>query len=137
MSKPRYRWWGYVKNVIRAYPDLKQQYEELHSTTITASYSGTGGGRSSDVNDPTMKAAIRSLPKQEQKEYEAVNAAAWVTKRYPNGDKRLEIIRLMYWEKNCSYYLVGAGEVVGYKEAQAKELHRAFIMLVADFLGMI
>lgn len=23
MSKPRYRWWGYVRNVIRAYPKLQ------------------------------------------------------------------------------------------------------------------
>ncbi|MCI8594100.1 MAG: hypothetical protein HFF09_02450 [Oscillospiraceae bacterium] len=24
MSRPRYRWWGYIKNVARAYPGLKK-----------------------------------------------------------------------------------------------------------------
>lgn len=23
MSKPRYRWWGYIKSIIRSYPSLK------------------------------------------------------------------------------------------------------------------
>ncbi len=31
MSKPRYGWWGYVKNMIRRYPSLKMEYEYLHS----------------------------------------------------------------------------------------------------------
>ncbi len=28
MSKPRYRWWGYIKNVARAYPALRRQPPE-------------------------------------------------------------------------------------------------------------
>lgn len=89
------------------------------------------------MSDPTMRAAIRQLPRQEQREYEAVNAAVWVTKRYPNGEQRLKMIRLMYWEKNYCYNLVGAGEQSGYKEAQAKEIHRGFVRLVAEYLSMI
>lgn len=29
MSKPRYKWWGYAKNVARSYPDLKRRRESL------------------------------------------------------------------------------------------------------------
>lgn len=64
----------------------------LHSSTVTAAYGGIGGVRSSDIGNPTMEAAIRQLPEQEQREFEAVNAAVWVT-------ERVEIIRLMYWPK--------------------------------------
>lgn len=135
MSKPRYRWWGYVRNVIRAYPELRRQYEDLHSISITASYGGMEGGRGSGVSDPTMRAAILQLPKQEQREFEAVNAAVWVTSRYPNGKQRMEIIRLVYWKR--SHTVDGAGEVVGYKEAQARRIHNAFVVLVAEYLGVM
>lgn len=133
MSRPRKRWWGYIRNIIRAYPELKRQYAELHDTVITAAYGGAGGGRPGDVSDPTMRAAIRQLPRQEQKEYEAISAAIWVTERYPNGKQRMDIIRLVYWKQ--SHTVVGAGEQVGYKETQAKEIHREFIRLVADYMG--
>ena len=28
MSKPRYRWWGYVRNVIRAYPSMRGKQKD-------------------------------------------------------------------------------------------------------------
>ena len=40
MSKPRYRWWGYIRNVIRAYPELKKEYDALHQQSVTANLSG-------------------------------------------------------------------------------------------------
>jgi len=135
LSKPRHRWWGYVRNVIRAYPTLKEEYDELHNPMITAAYGGAGGARSSDIGNPTMKAAIRQLPSQEQREFEAVNAAVWVTERYPNGQQRIEIIRRMYWSKQ-QYSIGGAGELVGYGYTQARQIHREFVALVADYMGL-
>ena len=46
MSSPRYDWWPYVKGMIRRYPDLCEEYADLHSQSITANYSGMprGGG---------------------------------------------------------------------------------------------
>ena len=46
MSKTRYKWWGYVKNMIREYPALKKEYEDLHQQSITANMSGTPCGGS-------------------------------------------------------------------------------------------
>ena len=43
MSKPRYRWWGYVKAVIRAYPALDKVMREPIYTPTTARYSPTSG----------------------------------------------------------------------------------------------
>lgn len=44
VSKPRYKWWGYVKGMIRDYPALKERYAELHSTSMVADYSGMPRG---------------------------------------------------------------------------------------------
>lgn len=39
MSKPREPWWGYVKNVLRAYPDYKRELARLRSSVaITPRY---------------------------------------------------------------------------------------------------
>lgn len=137
MSKPRYKWWGYIRNVIRGYPGLKEELNDLHSTNMIAQYGSTGGGRSSDISDSVYKSAIKELPTQKRKEYEAVNAAKWTTEKYPNGKQRVEMIRLMYWCENYSYNLVGAGLKVGYEEAQAKRIHREFVLLVAEYMGML
>lgn len=133
VSRQRYRWWGYVRNVIRAYPELEREYKALKVPQLTAKYNampGCGG-----KSDPTYQAAIRQLPIQEQREYESVNAAVWVTRQYPNGTQRLEIIRLVYWKR--SHTVDGAGEMVGYKERQAREIHGEFIKLVASYLGLL
>lgn len=132
MSNNRYRWWGYVRNVIRAYPDLMRQYRELRAPKVTADYTPAVSG--SSYADPTYCAAVKCLPRTEQKELEAVNSAVCVTRKYPNGKQRLEMIRLVYWEQ--SYTVVGAGERVGYQEAQAKRLHREFVLLVASYLEL-
>ena len=34
MSKPRELWWGYVKNVVRTYPELEQELKELRPDAI-------------------------------------------------------------------------------------------------------
>lgn len=105
----------------------------MKTPQLTAKYNAMprGGGTS----DPTYQMAARQLPVQEQREYEAVNAAVWRTKQYPNGKQRMELIRLVYWKH--SHTVDGAGEVVGYKERQAREIHGEFIKLVARYLGLL
>ena len=65
MSKPRYGWWGYVKNMIRAYPGLKREYDDLHTQHITANMSGTGGG-GGGVNRSLENIAMRELPRPKE-----------------------------------------------------------------------
>lgn len=96
MSKPRYKWWGYIKNVIRDYPRLKQEYEALHEQSITPSMSGMpgGGGASRAVEN----IAIRELPKAEQRDYEAVQKAVDGTQRLDTGTDRMKLVRLVFWK---------------------------------------
>lgn len=44
MNRPKYDWWPYVKGMIRRYPSLKAEYEDLHSQSMTADYSGMPRG---------------------------------------------------------------------------------------------
>ena len=133
MSKPKYNWWGYIKNIIRAYPDLKMEYEALHEQSVTANVSGIPGG--GEVSRKTENIAIRELPYTKQREYEAVKRAIEYTKHFRNGKERLAIIDLMYWKN--SHTLAGAGLQVGYSYDRARQIHREFVVAVALYYGLM
>lgn len=132
MSKPRYRWCGYVKNVIRAYPELERRASELPPVSMTAKYGPSmpsgGAGR------PVEVAVVKRLSRRDATEYEAVRAAIRDTAKLPNGDTRLKIIELVYWKR--SHTLWGAGREVGYSYAQVKRFQEKFICLVAEKLDL-
>lgn len=132
MSKPRYRWWGYVKAVIRAYPALAKVMQEPIYTATTARYSAQpsqgGSGRSLEC------AVIKRLTGRDVEEYEAVSAAIQATERLPNGAARLKIIDLVYWQG--THTLAGAGYQVGYSYRRARDLHQQFVCTVAENLGL-
>lgn len=133
MSKPRYRWWGYVKAVIRAYPALDKVMREPIYTPTTARYSTqppqAGDGRSLEC------AVVKKLDGQDMEEYEAVSAAIRETERLPNGAARLKIIDLVYWQG--THTLAGAGLQVGYGERQTRKFNGEFIRLVAQNLNLM
>jgi hypothetical protein len=133
LSKTRYKWWGYIKAVIRAYPSLKKEYEELHEQSITAKMSSIPGG--GEVSRGTEDIAIRELPHTKQREYEAVRRAIDATKRIESGDRRVMIIDLVYWKN--SHTLAGAAMKAGYSYDRAKQMHREFIVTVARYYGLL
>lgn len=132
MSKPRYDWWPYVKGMIRRYPELKEQYEDLHNQPITASYSGMPHRENSrrTVED----VLIRELPTNSQREYEAVRRAVKLTERYHNGRQRLAVIKMVLWDRQ--YTLEGAALMVPCGIATAWRWHQEFIKLVAKNYGL-
>ena len=95
MSSPRYRWWGFVRRMIRDYRSLKIQYENLHSQNVTASISGMprGGGAGRSVEN----IALKQLPTDDQKAYDAVTRAMEITHMLPDGELKCELIRYVYW----------------------------------------
>ena len=133
MSRPRYDWWPYVKGMIRRYPSLKREYEDLHNQPVTQSYSGMpnsgGDGRGLE------RIAIRELPSTKQREYEAVRRAIETTQKIENGRDRLRLIDLVLWRKK--YTLRGAAYKVPCGEATAKRWHIDFIKLVAFYYGLL
>lgn len=133
MSKPRYKWWGYIKNVIRAYPGLKQEYEALHEQSVTSSMTGMPGG--GGASRGTENVALKELPKPKQAEYDAVRQAVEGTKRLVSGNDRLKIIDLVFWKQ--SHTLQGAAMETHISYDTVRNYQWEFIMLVAYHKDLI
>lgn len=133
MSRPRYGWWGYVKDMIRRYPSLKEEFEDLHTFAVTPSYGGTVGG--GGVSRATEDVAVRELPSNKQREYEAVRRAIAAAERMAAGRDRLRVIELVFWKR--SHTLDGAALMIPCSYRTARRYHAEFIMLVASFFGFM
>ena len=133
MSTPRYDWWPYVKGMIRRYPELCRREADLHTTAVTPAYGGTPGG--GERTDKTADAALRELPKVNQRELEAVRAAIRYIEGLHSGKERMEIVKLYYWQR--SHTLFGAANAIHISEKTALRWNRDFIMRVAENFGLI
>ncbi len=133
MSKPRYDWWGYAKAVIRRYPALRAELQERQCPAMEIDYSGMphGGGavRSTEL------IAIRELPTQKQREYEAVRKAIEATERVPGGRDRIKVIDLVFWRR--SHTLEGAALTIPCSYRTARRYHEEFIRMVGGNMGFL
>lgn len=133
MSKHRYKWWGYVRNVLRDFPLLQEKYSALHESSVIAKYGASGGG-SCGASRTTENIAIRELPLQEQREYEAVRNAIEITQNRRDGELRLKLIHLMYRE---GFRLTDAAYKLHISDRTALYWHGDFIRLVGYRLGLL
>lgn len=133
MSNPKYDWWGYVKGIIRRYPALRKDYDDIHTQCIVPHYSGmpSGGGDPRKVES----VASRTLPGVQQKEFESMEAALRLTRSFKDGAERIELIDLMFWRK--THTLAGAALKVHVSERTAQRWHADFIKCVAGFYGFV
>lgn len=132
MSKPRFGWWAYAKNMVREYPQLQREYNQLHSPRITREFGAVAGGHG--VSRSTETIALRKLPPSRQKEYDAVTKAIQTTQLLSSGPIRLKLIDMVYWKQ--SHTLDGAAYALNYSYIQAKRFHREFIYLVGVNRGL-
>lgn len=134
MSKPRYDWWPYVKGMIRRYPELKEEFEELHRQRITQQLSGMSGG--GGIGRMIEECAVRELSGVRQREFEAVRKAVRLTAALSgSGETRLRIIDLVFWKR--SHTLEGAALEVHCSYRTARRYHTDFIMTVAKYYGLL
>ena len=135
MSKPRYPWWGYAKAMVRQYPELKKEYEQLHEQAITANLSSIpGGGNASRKVEDIVS---RELTGSKQIEYEAVRRAIEATRAMRTGRDRLKLVENAYWRQKQSLSLQGAAMAVNISYDTAIDYHGDFIMMVAYFRRLI
>lgn len=132
MSSPRYRWWGFVRRMIRDYRSLKIEYEDLHSQNVTASMSGmpTGNGAGRSVENITLK----QLPADDQKVYDAVSRAVEITNLLPDGELKLALIRYVYWNKQ-QHTVKSAAMQLYISRRTAERWHAEFVRLVGKCYG--
>ena len=133
MGRPKYGWWGYVKDMIRRYPSLKEEYADLHTQAVTPSYAGLpGGGSASRVMELI---SCRELPSNKQREYEAVRRAIITTERMVAGRDRLRIVELVFWKRTLT--LRGAARMIPCSYDTAQRYHSDFIKAVAAHYGFL
>ncbi len=132
MSKPREPWWGYAKNVIRAYPEYKQELRRLRTAKVTPKYNANGGD--SGIGKPTEETALRELPPKEMARLEAVERALQKTKQLRDGTLRVRLIELIYFRR--SHTLTGAAEKCHVSHRTAVGWHGDFIRAVASELHL-
>lgn len=132
MGRPRYRWWGFARRMIRDYRSLKKQYDDLHSQSITADLSGMpkGGGSGRTVE----AIALRELSADDQKVYDAVSRAVELTKLLPDGSDRISMIRYIYWHKK-SHTVKDAALQIHVSRRTAERWHAEFVRLVGKCYG--
>lgn len=132
MSKPRYRWWGFARKMIRDYPDLRHALDDLHEQKIVANISGMPRGSG---NGRTVESlALRQLEEDDQKVYDAVTGAITSTRIRPDGAERIKLITLMYWVQR-PMTAKAAAPLLHIGEATAKRWHGDFVRLVGRCYG--
>ena len=132
VSKPRYGWWSYAKNLVRAYPELKQEYDALHAQRITTDTTRIPG--STSVSRSTESAALRQLPPARQADYDAVTKAIERTSKLRTGPERLKLIDMVFWKQ--SHTLDGAAYALGYSYENGRRFHQDFLRLVGLYRGL-
>lgn len=132
MSKPRYRWWGFVRRMIRDYPTLKRNYEELHEQSLVADMSGMPKGGTAGRTVESI--ATRQLPADDQRVYDAVTQAVEATGLLPDGASRLAMIRYVYWNK-IPHTVKDAALKIYASRRTAERWHAEFVRLVGKCYG--
>lgn len=133
MSKPRYIWWGMVRSMIRWYPSLKRELDDLHQQKTTAALSGMPGGGGSARS--LENEALRRLPRDRQQFYDAVHTTVEGYRTLRDGKERLQLIRLMYWGKK-PVPMARAALQIHISESTAKRWHGEFVRSVARAYGL-
>ncbi len=133
MSKPKYKWWSYVKWMIRLQPEREAELKRRQETSITANYNSMPHG--SEPQRTTENLGVITLGNPADREMEAVRKAIEDTERLKTGKARIKIITLVYWKK--SHTLQGACNAVHVAYDTGKVYHAEFIRLVAKYFGLL
>lgn len=133
MSKPRYGWWSYVKDMIFRYPALCESHSLSLAQKVTPTYSAQPGGGGSGRT--TEQTTVRAMTRNAAREYEAVHLAIQQTRQLDSGAERLQIIRATYWKR--THTLSGAALAANVSYRTARRWNGEFIRRVAENYGLL
>ena len=133
MSKPRYKWWSYVKWMIRLYPERVAELRRRQEASVTANYNAMPGG--SDPARTTETLGLVSLGNPADREMDAVRRAIEDISALPDGSLRLQQIQLYHWAR--THTLDGASAAVNVSERTGREWNAEFIRAVAAHFGLL
>ena len=124
-------WRNDTRVIIRRYPEYAERLRDLRSGSMTANYNGMPGG-GNEASRATEDLALQTLPKTEQREYDAVDFAIRSTRaNYPRDfQDRMKLVELLYWRKNEKLTLEGVAARIPCSVETAKKWNGAFLQLV-------
>ncbi len=128
-------WRKDARGVVRRYPQHKADLQALRAGSVTPNYAGAQV--SHEAARTTEDIALRTLPKAEQMEYDAVDFAIRTTQaNYPRDyADRMRVIRLLYWHKD-RLTIEGVAMQIPCSVQTVKKWSGAFLALV-DAYAMI
>jgi hypothetical protein len=129
MSKPRYKWWPYVRKIIYEWPNLREWHDDGLTQSVTRTYDRSVGSAGNAQTRAVEGLVVRVLSKQEEKEYAAVAQAIELTGYCVDGGQRLDLIGFVFWRR--SHTLSGAAQKVNVSYVTAKRWQGDFIREVA------
>lgn len=137
MSKPREKWWGYVKACIREYPAT---YDELRKARAEAAIPKNGPSRPTEwealihLEGNFLPGDSEILCGQRGREFYGVRAALIETAGLKNGPERLQIIEAVFLKG--THTLSGAAALCHVSERTARRWHGDFIRLTASHMNL-
>lgn len=134
MSKPRELWYDYVRRVIRTYPALKREYDNLQSMAVTPRYDANGGG--SGQGRTVEQLALRELSPEKQRYFTAVHSALEKTQRIARGRREPRCRFLTLYHFRQTHTMEGAAAACYVSYATARRWNQEFMRLVARNLGL-
>lgn len=128
LSKPRYKWWGYIRRVLCDYPRMRNELDALKAPMQSA---GEQVCRGSGVGRPVELLGTVTLPDvQEQKELEAVEQTLMVL----TGEE-YRLVEMVFFKQTHTLY--GASKRLNISYELAKRRQRSVICETAKNLGLL
>ena len=131
--RQREDWWEYTKRIIRSYPALERKVNSIGAQSVTAAY-GPSGGRGNTPGKPVECAVVDRLSEKEQRRYDAVRDTIGDTEKLKTGERRIALIRMVYWDR--SHTLYGAAMRLHISEATAYRWNNCFVRAVSKKLNL-
>ena len=126
MSRRSSTWRQAARQAAYDYPGLRSQLRDLQSMSVTPSLSGMpmGGGEHRSTED----AALRQLPPDDQRRFDAVSQALSISEHLTSGLSRVRMIELVYFRR--SHTIEGAAMQIPCSVQTAWTWNNDFLLLI-------
>lgn len=128
----KYIWHGYVRKMIKVYPERCQQYEDLMEQRRTPIVDGTPGAKSR--GDPVGNLLTQAEKTATYQEYWAVHSALQVCS--VRNPYLLDFVKLYYWRRP-SLSLEQVADKLNYSPETVRKWNRKLIYAVATYRGLL
>ena len=129
------KWRGHAEIVLEDYHHNRKWLKQIENTAIFGNDRETGLPRSSDVPDPTNKAAMQLLNSRVQQVRREVNAVEKVRKDIVRDEQLTELMNLVWIDRRCRLYQ--AAELMGVSYRTVIRYKRIICTMLARELGWI